>query len=137
MKITRESDYAIRIILMLSSLKDGELAGAAKISETQCIPKQFTLKILRELVGAGYVKSFKGVCGGYAMNVLPKDVSLKDVITAIEGDIAINDCLDCQKECNRVKNVSYCPVHNKLVGLNNTIKDELSKITFQSLLDEV
>ena len=83
MKITRESDYAIRIILMLSSLAEGDVVGAAKISETQCIPKQFTLKILRELVGAGYVKSFKGVCGGYAMNVLPKDVSLKDVISAI------------------------------------------------------
>lgn len=133
MKITRECDYAIRITLMLSSLEQGAIADAGSISDTQCIPKQFTLKILRELMSAGYVKSFKGAHGGYCMRVPADKVSLKDIITAIDGEIGINECLKCGS-CNRVANCDDCPVHRRLRGLNNMIIEELSQTTFAQLL---
>ena len=133
MKITRESDYAIRIILMLSSLKEGEIADAGSISKTQCIPKQFTLKILRELMTAGYVKSFKGIHGGYCLNVLPCELSLKDIICAIEGEIGINECLICENKCNRVSDTSSCPVHRSLESINNKLIAELSSVIFDDL----
>ena len=134
MKITRESDYAIRITLMLCGLEKGKILGAGEISEAQCIPRQFTLKILRELVGAGFVKSFKGAHGGYCMNISPTSISLKDIITAIDGEIGINDCLSCEKKCNRVSDVTECPVHNRLAKINFTIIENLSEVTFDKLL---
>ncbi len=136
MKITRECDYAIRITLMLSALEDGAIADARTISETQCVPKQFTLKILRELMEAGYVKSFKGAYGGYCMNVAPESLTLLDVITAIDGKIAVNECLECGHQCNRVANMSDCPVHRQMHSLNNLITDTLSGITFSKLLNQ-
>lgn len=134
MKITRECDYAIRITLLLASLGKGNIAGAAAISEAQCIPKQFTLKILRELMEAGYVKSFKGAHGGYCLNKAASEISMKDIITAIDGELAINDCLYCGYKCNRMDNVKDCPVHRRLEKLNSVIDDELSSISFADLL---
>ena len=135
MKITRECDYAIRITLMLSGLKNGEIADAGTISETQCVPKQFTLKILRELIKAGYVQSFKGAHGGYCMNVLPEDVTLLDIVTAIDGEIAVNECLECTHQCNRVADMSACPVHRQMRSLNTLITDTLSGVNFAQLLN--
>ena len=134
MKITRECDYAIRIILLLSSLKCGSILDAGSISDTQCIPKQFTVKILRKLIECGYIKSFKGVNGGYCMNVLPNEISLKDIITAIDGEIGINDCLLSPKKCNRVADTNCCPVHRQLSALNDSITEQLSLITIDKLL---
>lgn len=136
MKITRECDYAIRIILMLSELESGDIAGASAISERQCVPKQFTLKILRKLMEAGYVKSYKGTCGGYCMAVSPEDLTLMDIITAVDGKIAINRCLECGGDCNRVKNPEECPVHRQLCRLNSVICAELGKIKMADLADK-
>ncbi|MBQ6998927.1 MAG: Rrf2 family transcriptional regulator [Clostridia bacterium] len=136
MKITRECDYAIRITLMLSGLKDGAIADAGTISEAQCVPKQFTLKILRELMAAGYVKSFKGARGGYCMNASPENLTLLDIITAIDGKIAVNECLECNHSCNRVTNMADCPVHRQMYTLNTMITDTLSNVTFAKLLSD-
>lgn len=135
MKITRECDYAMRIILMLSKLEDGRIAGASSISEAQRIPKQFTLKILRKLMEAGYVKSFKGASGGYCMAVSPDKLTLMDIITAVDGEIAINRCLECDGKCNRVKNPDDCPVHRQLCKLNSVICAQLGAVTVADLID--
>ena len=135
MKITRECDYAIRITLMLASLGKGDIADAKTISETQCVPKQFTLKILRELMEAGYVKSFKGAHGGYCLNKTADEISMKDIISAIDGELAINDCLHCGYTCNRVDNVGDCPVHRQLEKVNSVIDSKLSAISFADLLE--
>ncbi len=137
MKITRECDYAIRIMLMLAGLKDDIIVDAGTISETQCVPKQFTLKILRELMAAGFVKSYKGAYGGYCMEKPADKVTLCDVITAIDGKIAVNECLECGHECNRVTDKETCPVHRQMKGLNSFIVEKLSGITFASLINEL
>lgn len=134
MKITRECDYAIRITLMLCGLDAGEIADAGTISEAQHVPRQFTLKILRELMTAGYVKSFKGAHGGYCMNIAADEITLKDIVTAIDGEIGINECLECDHKCNRVECVEDCPVHRQLSSLNSVIVDRLSEVTFAKLL---
>jgi len=134
MKITRECDYAIRILLMLSTIGDGKITDARTISEEQCIPLQFTLKILRKLLGAGLVRSYKGMHGGYCLNVAPKDLSINEVITLIDGGEGINECFQCGYKCNRVENVEDCPVHVKLGMVNQLLTEKLSQITFESLI---
>ena len=134
MKITRECDYAIRIILMLGSLDDDRVVDAGHISEAQCIPRQFTLKILRKLLYKGYVRSVKGAHGGYGLGVDAAELSLYDVVTAIEGDMGINECFACGYKCYRVECVDDCVVHSRLATVNDIIKAELDKIKFASLI---
>lgn len=74
MHITLESDYAIRIVLYLSQIQ--KRAEAKNISENTEVTLRFALKILRKLVAAGIVKSFKGTQGGYELNKAPAEITL-------------------------------------------------------------
>ena len=91
MKITREADYALRIVSMLA-FEDSQVEAKA-ISEQKLIPYRFTLKILRKLVQAGIVKSFRGVNGGYKLNKDVSEITLYEVIETIDGVIDINRCI--------------------------------------------
>ena len=93
MRITQESDYALRVVLYFSSLNPGTKVSANIVAEDQNIPLRFLLKLLQKLKKADIVESFMGVNGGYALKREPKDISLKDVIEAIEGPIHLNRCL--------------------------------------------
>ncbi|MEG2082378.1 MAG: Rrf2 family transcriptional regulator, partial [Oscillospiraceae bacterium] len=75
MHITKESDYAVRIVYCLAC---GDCRTDAKtISERTGVTLRFSLKILNKLVQSGIVKSYKGAKGGYELELPPKDISLK------------------------------------------------------------
>jgi len=86
MRITREADYSIRILIRLAMAK--ERMGASEIAADTSISQRFALKILNKLCHAGLVISFKGIRGGYCLNKPAEDITLLDVITLIDGEIA-------------------------------------------------
>ena len=124
MKLTRETDYAIRIALCLSA-RDTHLA-AREIAEQMKVTHTFTLKILHKLTRAGFVKSVQGVAGGYKLVKKPDKISLLEIVEIIEGPLAINACLQEQYICERLEK-ERCPVHNTLEELNGLIRGELDK----------
>ncbi len=81
MYITLESDYAVRITAELC--KEPVKLDAKTIAEKTGVTLRFALKILRKLVAAGIVRSFKGTQGGYMIAMEPKDIDLRIVIEAI------------------------------------------------------
>ncbi|WP_027624407.1 RrF2 family transcriptional regulator [Clostridium lundense] len=132
MNITQEADYAIRAILILA--KEGEEAklDAKTIAERGCIPLRFLLKLLRKLIKAEIIKSFRGVNGGYALLKNSKDINLKEVIEAVDGPIAINRCLKSDSFCNANRS-SKCIIHKRLDNVQKILISELEKINFQEL----
>lgn len=133
MKITQEADYAIRIIISLASIEVNEKLEAKVISETQNIPERFTLKILRKLTMKGITKSYRGVNGGYALNKSPENISLKDVIEAIDGNICLNKCLIDEDNCNK-NAAAFCKVHKTLGNIQTVLAKELDGVTFKELI---
>jgi Rrf2 family protein len=128
MKITREADYALRIVAMLAG-KEKQIE-ARVISEENDIPYRFTLKILRKMVQAGLIKSYRGVNGGYILNKEPSEISLREVIEVIDGKIEINRCLDEPEMC---KNTMVSKVHEELTQVQRILSEELDKVTFQEI----
>ena len=116
MKITREADYALRIIAMLAD--ENRQIEAKAIAEKNDIPYRFTLKILRKIVQAGIIKSYRGVNGGYVLNKKPSEITLK--------------CMENPESC---KNNGICKVQRKLYKVQKVLADEMSKITFQDVLE--
>ena len=106
MYITLETDYAVRITSLLC--RSESRLDAKTISEQTCVTLRFSLKILRKLVSAGIVKSFKGTQGGYVIAMDPKDITLKMVIEAIEGKYCFSRCLAPDGECNRGASGKCC-----------------------------
>lgn len=131
MQIKRETDYAIRCVFYLCGLKGDGIAMVDEISTAMDIPKSFTAKILQKLTRAGLVTSFQGVKGGFKVAKNPEMISLLDVIVTIEGPMALNVCLDSEKECNLSKK---CKIHPFWFLIRNRVENVFKDLTFDQFL---
>ncbi len=134
MRITQEVDYAFRVVLFLSKLGLGQKIEAKSISQQEKIPLRFLLKLLRKLTHSGIIRSFRGVNGGYALNQMPENINLKNVLEAIDGPIYMNRCLYDPIYCN-LNRTNSCAVHKALEKVQNSLVKELENISFKNLLD--
>jgi len=133
MKITQETDYAFRILLFLGRLGVGHKVDAKTISETEGVTLRFTLKILRKLAIGKLVVSFRGVNGGYALDMDPKTITMREVIEAVEGPIFFNKCLYDEANCNLGRSTT-CQLNKAFSGIQARIVDELEKTTLENIL---
>lgn len=133
MKLTQASDYAFRAVLFLAR-KEGQIVEAQTISDRQQIPKRFLLKICRELGQAGIIDSFRGKRGGYKLGRPASEITLKDVIEAVEGDLVINKCQKGTDYCNR-NAADTCVLHHSLNSIRDLMAAELAKYDFERLVN--
>lgn len=135
MHITSETDYAIRIVDCLA--RDGGRVGASSISERTCVTLRFALKILRKLVSSGIVRSFKGANGGYILAKSPDEISLGDVIRAIEGPFLVSRCLREGHICNRYvdSSSSLCPYHNLFEDISGSVQSRFDSTTVADMIE--
>ena len=87
MKVTAKADYAVRAVLELATADNGLVKGE-RISRTQGIPLKFLENILIDLRHAGIVHAQRGAEGGYRLAKPPEDVTIGEVIRAVEGPLA-------------------------------------------------
>lgn len=127
MRITHEADYAIRVAHCLACTNDK--MSAKQISESTGVTLRFALKILRKMIQADLVKSFKGVSGGYMLNRQPSEISFGEIIECIDGPIAINHCLTAEFDCTRVSQKGCCDFRRVFATINKQLRDELYKTT--------
>lgn len=132
MRITLESDYALRIVSALAA-KDG-ITDAKSLSEKTSVTIRFTLKILHKLVQGGIVSSFKGINGGYKLKAVPADITLKKVIELIDGPIIIARCLGNGEECSLNQDKSACIYHHIFDTISLDVAKKLNAITIADIL---
>ena len=99
MQITRQADYAVRAVLYLSRLGTNERASTSTVAEEQRIPPSFLAKIISQLSIAGLLHTSRGARGGVTLARDAKDISLLEVIEAIDGPIQLNECVGEDGEC--------------------------------------
>ena len=133
MRITQEADYAIRIVCLLA--EENRVLDATAIAESSYITQRFALKILRKLVLGGMVRSFKGANGGYQLSKESEQVTLKEVIELIDGEIAISKCLMEDHVCSKQGALkSACTVHRIFDAINRDVTEKLGGITIASII---
>jgi Rrf2 family protein len=131
-QFNQATDYAFRVVLFLGQLPAAAIVRGPEIAVSQNIPSRFLLKIMRSLAQAGIIKSFRGVAGGYALAKSPAQVSLYDVIAAMEGPVVIQRCLSDPDSCTR-RSEAVCPVHQALDTVQVALVDKLRSIKFAEL----
>lgn len=136
MTITREADYALRIVYTLA--EEGAKIDATSLSERVGVTLRFSLKILRKLLLVGIVRSFKGANGGYILAKAPSEISMYDVITAIDGNMDVNRCTADDYECLNpsVQQGIPCKLNRVFRALSAQIKEYMSAQTFDKLLQQ-
>ncbi len=126
MLFNNETDYAIRIVTCLAERNQKTDAGT--IAELTGVTPQFTLKILRRLMSAGIVDSFKGAKGGYVLSRAPQDITLLEVVETICGPITVSRCQHDPSECTHPQGI--CRYRNVFADVSRYMRDEFKKITF-------
>lgn len=130
MQVTREGDYGIRSVLYLARQPLKKVSFVNEISEEYKIPRSFLAKILQKLVKAKLVRSYRGVKGGFSLAKPAHEVTVLDVLEAIEGKLALNICLTDKKKCIFSK---HCPTHFLWGNVQSKIAETLKKTTFEDL----
>jgi Rrf2 family protein len=111
----------------------GERIDAKTISERASVTLRFALKILRKLVTAGIVKSYKGTQGGYRLNKEPSEITLRDVIEATEGTYYFSRCLSDEHVCNRGMEEVCC--YRKAFGeITENVRRQLESYNFADMI---
>lgn len=134
MRVTQEADYAIRMCLILDSM--GEKTGAATLADLACITPKIALKVLRKLNTGGLVKSYKGVQGGYELAKAGDELRVLDIIELIDGPVKISKCLECDHDCSKNPCKTECKMHIAFGAINQSLLDNLGKITVRMLHDK-
>ena len=127
MLMTRASEYAILSLIVLS--RSETPIDSETLSTKLSIPKSFLAKILQSLAKAGILKSYKGVKGGFALIIDPKDISMLEVLSCVEGKApAVFDCSPSAENCpsEMAHLCSLWPFLNKLQGKIDTLLQEMS-----------
>ncbi len=131
MHINLESDYAVRIVRVLA--QKGVRVDAQTLAEESRVPPRITLKIMRKLVAAALALSYKGAHGGYALSRAPEEITLRQVIEAIEGPYRFSRCLDEGYDCS-CKDAIACPFHSVFDDVTAMVIQKLDGITFDQLI---
>lgn len=134
MHITLEADYAVRIVVFLAQRQQTEQkrADASTIAENTGVSLRFALKILRNLVGCGIARSFKGTQGGYELNRPPAEITLRELLSAVQGEYVFSRCLggaDCTKPNN-----TGCKVQRVFREISDMVKQKLDSVTIAELM---
>ncbi|MBQ2697632.1 MAG: Rrf2 family transcriptional regulator [Clostridia bacterium] len=137
MRITQEADYAVRIIHYLALT--GEKCDAKNIAENVGVSTRFALKILGKLGQCGFIRSFKGASGGYVLERRPEEITLLDIVTAIDGPIAINKCLTVDSTCSHTAAATEeggCPFRKVFDEVSRDIEAALGRVSFARFMQE-
>ncbi|MGB2675929.1 MAG: Rrf2 family transcriptional regulator [Candidatus Acidiferrum sp.] len=133
MQVTRATDYAVRIMVELASLPPGHKAQLNELIESTGVRGSFLSKVVQRLVHAGMVSSHRGTRGGFSMRVSGEEVTLLDVIEAIEGPTQMNLCLASGPSCERKP---WCGVHPVWQKAQSAFVRELASVSIAHLAME-
>ncbi|MCL2226396.1 MAG: Rrf2 family transcriptional regulator [Oscillospiraceae bacterium] len=131
MLFTKECDYGLRIIRALAS---GKKATAEEICEAETIPGQFAYKILKKLERSGWLMSSRGREGGYWLVKSLDSMSIYDVVSAIDENLFINECLRRDRSCLKNIEDQPCVIHKELRRVQGTLVDELKRSKLSALV---
>lgn len=134
MLITRECDYAVRVIRALSG---EERLSVNDICEREEITAPFAYKILKKLQKAKIVRGYRGVHGGYSLKKSVSEITLLDVYLAIDPGMYIIECMNPKKKCCRDEKLDGgCEVHQELLRIQERLQNMLSERSLQEILGE-
>jgi len=131
MDISRKTDYALRMLSML--VKDeGGLLSVRTAADEAGVPYSFARSIQHGLVQAGIIESLRGVHGGMRLKVDPSEITIRQVVEAVQGPLVMNDCTGGSATCARRDSCCYHPIW---VGTQRLVYSSLDSVTLDDVVN--
>ncbi len=130
MQLTRAADYGVRVMIYLATLPDDVRVLLPALAEATGAPESFLSKVLQALGRAGLIASRRGKTGGFTILPRGRQVSLYDVVAAIDGPIHLNVCLINGESCARSVT---CPAHPVWAQAERAMLDVLRRVSIAEM----
>jgi len=131
MEITRQADYAVRIVLDLAGTDGNKVVRSDDVARRQLVPRAYFTKVVQALVRAGYLRTLRGARGGIQLARDPEEITLRQLIEAIEGPIRLNRCLLRAGECALERTCTAHPVWERI---QDVLMREMDAVTVSRMV---
>jgi len=130
LSIGRHTDYAARLVLHLASLGDDVQVTIREVAEQRELPMPFVRRLVSQLTQANILTTVRGSGGGIRLARPAAEISLLDIVEAMEGGVTLNRCVHGAQGCPLA---GRCPIHCIWDAANRTLKESLSAARFDVL----
>jgi len=131
-RILKHTDYASRIVLYIAGLGARAQVPISEIANQRLMPVPFVRRVVARLAATGILRTTRGSKGGVSLARPASEISLKEVIHAMEGGIVLNRCVTEPNDCPFSDD---CPVRNTWFDITYNLEESLDSITFDTLLN--
>ena len=129
-RLNRLTDYAVVVMGQMAAQND-RLRSSVQIADETGVPLPTVAKLMNNLARAGLVESHRGVNGGYTISRTAEEISVSEIIQAIEGPIALTACVEGADEA--CSSQSFCPMSGNWNKVNQAIEEALKSVTLKDM----
>ena len=130
LRVTKLTDYATVVLTVLAA-RPGEVLSATELADAAGLEPPTVIKLLKPLAQAGLVEGLRGVHGGYRLARAATDISLIELVEAMEGPLAITECSHDQSQCGIAQ---QCGVRSNWRLINDVLAEALRGVTLAQML---
>ncbi len=131
LQISKATGYSLRAVLALvRSNKNNEVSTVTEIADSEEIPEAFLRKLLRPLINAGIVETKRGFSGGIRLAKSPGDITVLEVVEAVEGKLGLNECVNEPTICEFVED---CLMHEVWMETTERVRNHLKTYSMSLL----
>jgi len=130
-RLSKSTDYGIRILAQLARDEAGTTHNAREVAARLHLPVPMVSKVMKSLARAGVLESHRGSKGGFSLRRRPSELSVADMIGALEGPVALTECLIGPSLC---QHEGSCTVQEPWSVINRAVQGTLATITLSDLI---
>ena len=131
LRISKLTDYGIMLLTHLASGSTALTYSAGELAARANLPLPTVSKLLKQLARTGLLKTQRGVKGGFSLARRPEDISVAEMIRALEGPIAVTEC--CILPHGQCSLERHCPVGNHWQQINRAVQGALEGLTLAAM----
>jgi len=134
LRLTKKTEYgiiAMKYIISREEQARRSLVSAAEIAQKLHIPRGILGKVLQQLARQGLIDSYQGVAGGYALAKTPQEITLNEIVNAIEGPVSMVECItDDGEECSLLE---FCNIQSPILTIQQNLTEYFKNISLADL----
>lgn len=124
------ADYGVILMVQLARAPE-QVTTAAELTESAALPGPTVSKLLKQLSRAGLLDSQRGTNGGYTLSLPASDISVADIVAALDGPIALTECMTADGAACEIE--ALCPTRTNWRQINNALVDALDRVSLAEM----
>jgi FeS assembly SUF system regulator len=124
------ADYGVVLMVQLARAP-GLVTTAAELTEATALPGPTVSKLLKQLSRAGLLDSQRGTNGGYTLSLPTAEISVADIVSALDGPIALTECMTADGVVCEIE--ALCPTRTNWRQINDALVDALDRVSLAEM----